>query len=134
MFITKPNVRNSVLYLPLCPISDTKQGKTLLSEAKMCPHEDLPVSNTASRLTKVSKAARRTLLPSSLESSISSGSTTLFVSSVLHNKQQKKTNQFNKLQQELIKNKSWCQALQIIGKIIKTGFLLSRRSQSGWKA
>lgn len=50
----------------------------------------------SSRLTKVSKAASRTLLPSSLESSINSGSTTLFVSSVLHNKQWKKIKQINK--------------------------------------
>lgn len=73
--------------------SDTKHGKTVLSQAKLCPHEDLPVSNMSSRLTKVSKAASRTLLPSSLESSINSGSTTLLVSSVLHNKQQRTINQ-----------------------------------------
>lgn len=58
-----------------------------LSEIKIPAHADLPVSNMSSMLTKVSKAASRTLPLSSLESSINSGSTTLFVSSVLHNKQ-----------------------------------------------
>lgn len=69
----------------------------LFSEAKMCPHEDLPVSNMSSRLTKVSKAASRTLLPSSRESSINSGSTTLFVSSVLQNDHEKNNNHITKL-------------------------------------
>lgn len=73
--------------------SNGKHGKNCLSEVKMLTHTDLPASNMSSMLTKVSKAARRTLPLSSLESSINSGSTALFVSSVLHNKQQTRISQ-----------------------------------------
>ena len=78
----------------LPPLLVTRNRKTQCFQKQS--YGDSPVSNMSSRLTKVSKAASRTLLPSSLESSINSGSTTLLVSSVLHNKQQKKTNQINK--------------------------------------
>ena len=92
---TPPSHQEDWLYCSqLPPLLVTRNRKTKCFQKQS--YGDSPVSNMSSRLTKVSKAASRTLLPSSIESSINSGSTTLLVSSVLHNKQQKKTNQINK--------------------------------------